>query len=56
MILIPGSLSFAKLVMMSPHAKSVSDAKYTFQDPFIQSMLCHTISTPICIWETNMCR
>ena len=40
MILIPGSLSFAKLVMMSSVlAKSAGDARYTSQDPLIQSML-----------------
>ena len=50
MILIPGSLSFAKLVMMSSaNAKSAGDATYKSQDPFIQSMLSHTILTPICI-------
>ena len=36
MILIQGSLSFAKLVIMSSApAKSVGDARYTSQDPFI---------------------
>ena len=36
MILIPGSLSFAKLVMMSSApAKSAGDARYVSQDPFI---------------------
>ena len=36
MISIPGSPSFAKLVMMSStHAKSVGDARYTTQDSFI---------------------
>ena len=53
MILIPGSLSFAKLVMMSSApAKSVGDARYASQGPFIhgnQRWLSHTISTPICI-------
>ena len=40
MILIPGSFSFAKLVMMSPAlAKSVRDARYVSQDPFIQSII-----------------
>ena len=35
---IPGSLSFAKLVMMSSApAKSAGDARYVSQDPFIQS-------------------
>ena len=46
----PGFLSFAKLVMMSSApAKSAGDARYTFQDPFILTMVSHTISTPICI-------
>ena len=46
----PGSLSFAKLVMMSSApAKSSGDARYVSQDPFIQSTMSHTISTPICI-------
>ena len=46
----PGSLSFAKLVMMSSApAKSAGDARYASQDPFIQSTLSHTISTLICI-------
>ena len=46
----PGSLSFAKLVMMSSApAKSTGDARYASQDPIIQSMLSYTISTPICI-------
>ena len=50
MISIPGSLSFAKLVMMSTApAKSAGDARYACQDPFIQSTLSHTISTPISI-------
>ena len=51
MISIPGSLSFAKLVMMSSaHVKSIcGDARYASQDPFIQSTLSLTISTPICI-------
>ena len=36
MISIPGSLSFAKLVMMSSApAKSTGDARYASQDPFI---------------------
>ena len=38
---------FAKLV----DAKSVGDARYTSQDPFIQSTLSHTILTPIYIWS-----
>ena len=39
MILIPGSLSFDKLVMMSPASvkKSEGDARYVNQDPFIHS-------------------
>ena len=46
----PGSLSFAKLAMMScAPANSAGDARYASQDPFIQSTLSHTISTPICI-------
>ena len=46
----PGSPSFDKLVMMSSApAKSARDARYMSQDPFIQSTLPHTISTPICI-------
>ena len=49
-ISIPGSLSFTKLVMMSSvPAKSTGDDRYASQDPFIQSTLSHTISTPICI-------
>ena len=45
MISFPGSLSFAKLVMMpSAPAKSAGDTRYAFQDPFIQ---CHIILTPI---------
>ena len=39
MILIPGSLSFAKLVMMSSApAKSAGDAICMSQDPFIHAM------------------
>ena len=50
MISIPVSFSFAKLVMMSSApAKSAGDARYASQDLFIQSLLSHTISTPICI-------
>ena len=42
MISIPGSLSFAKLVMMSSApTKSAGDARYASQDPFIQSTLSH---------------
>ena len=37
MISMPGSLSFAKLVMMSSApAKSAGDARYASQDPFIR--------------------
>ena len=40
MISIPGSLSFAKLVMMSSvPAKSAGDARYAFQDSFIHSLI-----------------
>ena len=40
MISIPGSLSFAKLVMMSSApAKSAGDARYASQDPFIHSLI-----------------
>ena len=40
MILIPGSLSFAKLVMMSSApAKSAGDARYASQDPFIHLLI-----------------
>ena len=50
MNLIPGSLSFAKLVMMSSaSSKSAGDARYTTQDPFIKSELSPTIHTLICI-------
>ena len=50
MISTPGSLSFAKLVVMSSApAKSSGDPRYASQDPIIQSTLSHTISTPICI-------
>ena len=46
----PGSLSFAKLVMISSApAKSAGDARNAFQDPFIQSTSSHAISTPICM-------
>ena len=34
-------------------AKSAGDASYKTQDPFIQSVLSHTISTPICILSTS---
>ena len=52
MISIPGSLSFAKLVMMSSTpAKSAGDASYSVRVPrSIHSLtdhLSHTISTPI---------
>ena len=46
----PGSLPFAELVIMSAApAKSAGYARYASQDPFIQSTMSHTISTPICI-------
>ena len=42
----PGSLSFAKMVMMSSApAKSAGDARYASQDPFIYSLIVHTILT-----------
>ena len=42
MILIPGSLAFTKLVMMSSSpAKSAGDARYVSQDPFIHSLNQH---------------
>ena len=53
MILTPGFLSFAKLVMMSSApGESAGDDRYASQDPFIQSTfiqstLAHTISIPI---------
>ena len=44
----PGSLSFANFVVMSSApGKSARDARYTSQDPFVQSTLSHTISTPV---------
>ena len=44
-----GSLSFAKMVMMSSApAKCASDARYASKDPFI-CWWYHTILTPICI-------
>ena len=50
MISIPGSLSFAKLAMVSSAPeKSAGDARYASQDPFTHSLidwLPHTISTP----------
>ena len=47
-ISIPGSLSFAKLVMMSSiPAKSPGDTRYASQDPFIQSTFPTTVLTPI---------
>ena len=50
MFSIPGSLFFASSAMMSSAPeKSAGDARYVFQDPFIQSTLSHTISTPIMI-------
>ena len=40
MISTPGSLSFAKLVMMSSApAKSAGGARYASQDPFIHSVI-----------------
>ena len=43
---IPGSLSFAKMVMMSSApAKSKEDARYASQDPLIR-LMSQTISTP----------
>ena len=40
MISIPGSLPFAKLVMMSfAPAISVGDARYASQDPFIRRLI-----------------
>ena len=40
MILIPGSLSFAKLVMVSSTpAKSAGDDRYASQDPFIHGFI-----------------
>ena len=50
MILISGSLSFAKLVMMSSApTQSAGDARHASQDPLINLLidrLSHTISTP----------
>ena len=41
MIAIPGSLSFAKLLMMSSFpAKSAGDARYMSQDPIFRSFVC----------------
>ena len=46
MISIPGSLSFAKLVMLSSApAKSVGDARYVSKDPPIQSALSHNLDS-----------
>ena len=40
MISIPGSLSFAKLVMMSSApAKSAGDVRYASQNPFTHSLI-----------------
>ena len=44
MILIPGSLSFTKLVMMSSTCQIHIPSS-------LHSMLSHTISTPICNWH-----
>ena len=49
MISIPGSLLCQVVMTSSAPAKSAGDARYASQDPFIQSRLSHTISTPICI-------
>ena len=50
MISMPGSLSFAKLMIISSApANSVGGARCASQDPFFQSTLSHTISTPVCI-------
>ena len=51
MILIPGSLSFAKLVMISSApAKSVGGRQIRIpRSIHSRSMLSHTILTPICI-------
>ena len=57
MISIPGSLSFAKVVMMSSAtAKSAGDARYAPHDPFVQSTLSHTILTSICIRSAFLLR
>ena len=46
MISIPGSFSFAKLVMMSSApAKSAGDARYMSQDPFIHGNKCCPIKS-----------
>ena len=50
MISIPGSLSFAKLVMMSSApAKSAGNPRYASQDPFIHCINVVPHKTPICI-------
>ena len=57
MISIPGSLSFAKLVMMSSAPeKSAGDVRYASQDPFIHGNQRRPISTPICIGGTFFLR
>ena len=46
MISIPGSLSFAKLVMMSSApAKSSGDARYASQDPLIHLLIVPVLQT-----------
>ena len=46
----PSLFLLCQVVMMSSApVKSAADARYASQDLFIQSMLSHTISTPICI-------
>ena len=50
----PGSLPFAKLGMTpSTPAKYAGDARYASQDPFIQSTLSHTISSPLFLRQTQ---
>ena len=46
MILIPDFLSFAKLViMLSTPVKSLGDARYMLQDPFIHGNQCCPIQS-----------
>ena len=48
MISIPGSLSFAKLVMMSSApVKSAGDARYASQDPFIRCAVQSRLQTQL---------
>ena len=48
MISIPGTPSFAKLVMRSSApAKSAEDARHMSQDPFIHSLIDKSIDLPI---------